>query len=83
MANIIKTNSIVTIVFGVDEGAYFCQSYINDSLSIFPILYLGMTVSIAFLEWLACSKAIEAFLPALLLRTIGPPGCSVVYLETS
>jgi hypothetical protein len=50
VANITKTKRIVTITFGVEEGAYFCQSYINDSLSIFPILYLGMTVSIAFFE---------------------------------
>lgn len=62
-------------MFDPDEGSYFCQSAIKESLFIIPILYFGITTSIAFLEWAACSNDTDAFLPAFCARTIGPPGC--------
>ncbi len=46
----IANNITVTNMLGVDDGAYFCQSAINESLFIIPILYRGITTSIAFLE---------------------------------
>lgn len=79
----IANNATVTNMLGVDDGAYFCQSAINESLFIIPILYRGITTSIAFLECTAWSKAIVAFLPAFCPNTIGPPGCYCVYLDRS
>ena len=70
-------------MLGVEDGAYFCQSAINESLLITPILCFGRTFSIAFLEWAAWSKETVALRPAFDANTISPPGCYWVYLETS
>ena len=47
---IINNRTTVTNIFGDDVEASFCQSAAIESLLIIPILYLGITVSIAFLE---------------------------------
>ncbi len=65
----------VIIILGALTGCSFCHSYMIELGSIFPISCLGNIFSLAFLEWLACSKASDAFLPALLSSTMGPPGC--------
>lgn len=73
----------VTKILGADDWASFCHSAIKESLLMIPILYLGMTVPIAFWECTAWSKETVALRPAFWPRTMGPPGCSVWYLVTS
>ena len=73
----------VTIMFGDEFYGYFCHSWISDYRLILPILYFGLIFWIALVEWLACSKAKVACRPALLLSTIGPPGCSLAYAVRS
>jgi hypothetical protein len=65
----------VTNMLGVAETSSFCHYSIIESESILPILNFGITFSLALTEWVACSKARVACFPALLRRTIGPPGC--------
>lgn len=50
------TNNKTTVIniLGWEDGDYFCQSAIKESLLMIPILYFGITVSIAFFEWAAC-----------------------------
>ena len=73
----------VTKILGAEDWASFCHSAIIESLLMIPILYLGMTVPIAFWECTAWSKETVALRPAFWARTMGPPGCSVWYLVTS
>ncbi len=72
---IAKTRPTVINILGADEAYYFCHSSIIESWSILPILCFGNIFYLAFVEWVACSNASEAFLPALFNNTIGPPGC--------
>lgn len=69
------TIATVRKILGAVAASYLCHYYIVELGSILPMRYFGITFSFAFLEWLACSNARDAFLPALLSSTIGPPGC--------
>jgi hypothetical protein len=71
-----KTNiAIIPNIFPPLFCLYNCSGLAKEVSSIFPILNFGKIPLIAWLEWLASLNALVATHPALVWRTIGPPGC--------